>query len=62
MHGFVDGFSLRILWLEVGSTNYNPNVIVEFFLSTVQQLGGVPRVVLFYLFIYLFIYLPFFLI
>ena len=44
MHGCISGFSRRILWLEVGSTN-NPNVIVEFFLSTVQQLGGVPRMV-----------------
>ena len=34
-----------MLWLEVGSTNNNPNVVVEFFLSTVQHLGGVPRVV-----------------
>ena len=45
VHGCVDGFSQRILWLEVGSTNNNPNVTVDFFLSTVQQLGGVPRVV-----------------
>ena len=45
VHGCVDGFSRRILWLEVGSTNNNPNVIVDYFLSTVQQLGGVPRVV-----------------
>ena len=45
MHGCVDGFPQRILWLEVGSTSNNPNIIVEFFLSTVQQLGGVPRVV-----------------
>ena len=44
MRGCVDGFSQRILWLEVGSTN-NPNITVEIFVSTVQQLGGVPRVV-----------------
>lgn len=29
--------------LEVGSTNNNSNVIVGYFLSTVQQLGVVPR-------------------
>ena len=43
-YGFcVGGFLRRRLWLEVGSTNNNPNVISDFFLSTVQQLGGVPR-------------------
>ena len=45
VHGCVDGFSRRILWLEVGSTNNNPNVIVDYFLSTVQLLDGVPRMV-----------------
>ena len=49
MHGCSDIFSRRTLWLEVGSTNKNPNNIVEFFLRIVQQLcdlvDGVPGVV-----------------
>ena len=27
IHGCIDGFSRRILWLKVGSTNNNPKVI-----------------------------------
>ena len=43
VHGCIDGFSRRLLWLEVRSTNKNPTVVVQFFLDTVSQLGGVPR-------------------
>ena len=43
IHGAVDGFSRRILWLEVNSTNKNPRVIASHYLNTVEQLGGVPR-------------------
>lgn len=45
VHGCVDGFSRRILWLEVGTSNKDSNVVLDFFLSTVDQLGGVPRLV-----------------
>jgi hypothetical protein len=45
VHACIDGFSQRLLWLEVCTMNKNPNVIVNYFLSTVQQLGGVPRLV-----------------
>lgn len=43
VHGAVDGFSRRILWLEVGSTNKNPRVIASSYLNAILQLGGVPR-------------------
>ena len=42
IHGAVDGFSRRILWLEANSTNKNPSMIASHYLSTVQQLDGVP--------------------
>ena len=45
VHVYIDGFSRRLLWLEVSTTNKHLNVIVDFFLSTVEQLGGVPRLV-----------------
>ena len=45
VHGCIDGFSRRILWLEVASTNKDSRVVADYFLSTVQQLGGVPRLV-----------------
>ena len=43
IHGAVDDFSRRILWLEVNSTNKNPSVVASHYLSTVHQLQGVPR-------------------
>ena len=43
MRGCADGFSRRLLWLEVGSTNKNSEVIAKFYLDTVKQLGGIPR-------------------
>ena len=42
IHGAIDGFSRRILWLNVGSTNNNPNVIAKYFLDTVIQLNTIP--------------------
>lgn len=43
IHGAIDGFSRRILWLEVNSTNKNPRVVASHYINTVHQLGGVPR-------------------
>ena len=42
VHGAIDRFSRRILWLEVNSTNKNPSVIASHYLNKVQQLGGFP--------------------
>jgi len=42
IHGCIDGFSRRIMWLEVGPTNKKPEVIANYFLGTVKQLKGVP--------------------
>lgn len=43
IHGAIDGFSRRILWLEVGPSNNNPQIIARYFLDTVEQLGGCPQ-------------------
>ena len=43
VHGGIDGFSRRLLWLEVGSTNNNPEVITKFYLDAAKQVGGLPR-------------------
>jgi len=45
IHGCIDGFSRRILWLEVGLSNNNPRVIVQYFIDCIRQTGGVPCVV-----------------
>ena len=44
VHGAIDGYSRRILWLEVGSSNNNPRIVARYFLDCVKQLGGVPQI------------------
>ena len=43
IHAAIDGYSRRILWLEVSNTNNNPKVVGQYYLSCVKELGGVPR-------------------
>jgi hypothetical protein len=45
VHGAIDGFSRRILWLEVGPTNNNPFVVCHYFALTVKKLGGLPSTI-----------------
>ena len=45
IHGAIDGFSRRIVWLEVASSNNDPRIIAQFFLDYVRQLGGTARIV-----------------
>jgi len=44
IHGAIDGFSRRILWLEVGPSNNNPRVIATYFHDCIQELGGTPHI------------------
>ena len=43
VHGALDGFSGRLIWLEVGPINNNPEVITKCYLDAVKQVGGLPR-------------------
>lgn len=43
--GAIDGYSRRILGLEVRSSNNNPRVVARYYLDCVKDLGGVPRTV-----------------
>ena len=45
IHGAIDGYSRRIMWLEVDHSNNNPIVIAKYFLKTVRSLGGTSRIV-----------------
>ena len=45
IHGAIDGFSRRILWIEVGVTNNNPKVIAKYFLLTALQHHCIPAIV-----------------
>ena len=42
IHGCVDGFSRRVLWLKVSRTNNDPAVVAGFYLHTVENEGGCP--------------------
>ena len=43
IHGAIDGFSWKILWLEVTRSNNSPDNTATYFLSTVKELKGCPR-------------------
>jgi len=42
IHGCIDGFSRRLIWLEVCPSNKNPRVIAKFFIDAAKQLRGIP--------------------
>lgn len=44
IHGCVDGFSRMVLWLEVASTNNDPEVTAFYYLSTLKQLKFMPTI------------------
>lgn len=45
VHGAIDGFSRRILWLEVASSNNDPKIVAQFYLDCVRQLGATARII-----------------
>lgn len=42
IHGCIDGFSRKLLWLNCSTTNNDPKVILHHFLCTVKDIGGCP--------------------
>lgn len=45
IHGCIDGFSRKIMWLEVGRTNNHPGVTARYFLDCVHSCGGTASVI-----------------
>lgn len=45
IHGAIDGYSRKILWLRAANTNKNPRIIARYFMNYVEEMGRVPRVV-----------------
>lgn len=43
--GCIDGFSRKIIWLNVYNTNNNPRIIGGYYVEAVEKYGGCPRVV-----------------
>lgn len=45
IHGAIDGWSRRLIWLEVDETNKNPRLTCTHFLNSVRELKKVPLIV-----------------
>ena len=45
IHGAIDGYSRRVMWVEVGPTNSDPFVIARYYLDCVRQVGGIPKII-----------------
>lgn len=43
--GCIDGFSRKLIWLKVASTNKNPSLICTYYLEAVANLNVVPKTV-----------------
>ena len=43
IHGCIDGYRRRILWLQVSRSNKDPAIVGKYFLGCVDQLNGAPR-------------------
>ena len=39
IHGCIDGFSRKIIWLEVACTNRRPHLVLKYFLDAVNEYG-----------------------
>ena len=45
VNGAIDGFSRRILWLEVASSNNDPKIVAQYYLDCVRQLGATACII-----------------
>ena len=45
IHGCIDGWSRRIMWLKVAKSNNNPDIIANFYLDCVSEVGGCPKMI-----------------
>ena len=49
IHGCIDGYSRKVLWLEVASTNNNPSVVCKYYLDCLMHVKCAPRILRTYL-------------
>ncbi|XP_065901982.1 uncharacterized protein [Dysidea avara] len=45
IHGCIDGYSRKIVWLHLSPTNHDPKVIARYYLECVESARGCPRLV-----------------
>ena len=43
LHGCIDGFSRRLIWLEVSSSNKKAEVLGKFYLDAVRHQQSIPK-------------------
>ena len=43
IHGAIDGFSRKMLWLKVSESNKDPEIIVSYYINALKKLSGAPR-------------------
>ena len=43
IHGCIDGFSRKVIWLYITRSNSYPDNIAAYYLDAVRELGGCPR-------------------
>lgn len=42
IHGCIDGFSRKVMWLNVGTSNKNPKSVAHHYLQTIEKLKLLP--------------------
>lgn len=45
VHGAVDGFSRRVLWLRACDSNKKPQYVVQFYIDFVKEINGIPMII-----------------
>lgn len=43
IHGCIDGFSRKLLWLEVAESNHDPKLIANYFVKSVTAISAIPN-------------------
>lgn len=43
IHGSIDGYSRKIMWLKLSRSNKQPKNICDYFVETCKEIGGFPR-------------------
>jgi hypothetical protein len=45
IHGAIDGYSRCVLWLEVSSSNNDPEIVAKYYTDYVNAIGGTARII-----------------
>lgn len=45
IHGCIDGFSRKLLWLEVATSNNKPEIIAHYYITTIEKLNLLPTLI-----------------